>query len=564
MASHSAAESPLLDLFRDAERRRIEMIERVAPSVVCLYDDNQRGGGSGVLIDPTGYGLTNYHVVANMLSTRHGWGGLNDGKLYDLEVLGIDPTGDVAMFRLIGRETFPYSDAGDSDSVRVGDTAVAMGNPFVLSEDYSPSVSLGIVTGVHRYQWGVGANLVYSDCIQTDAAINPGSSGGPLFDQEGRIIGINGRISVNRRGRYNVGFGYAISINQIRRFLPSLRAGLLVKHGTLQATVEESKDRSVRFKEIREDGAAGRVGLLVGDRLLKLDNREIVSPNELVSLLSAYPADWPVELEIERDGHRLRTGTRLDPVQPVLTTEFEPSSAVNRYAAIDAVRRFRESIMRGTNKPTPHFKQCRLTRTKIAPNPGEEEYQVKYGVGGMHLLRIKDDGSFSYAIEFSANSAVRLPTKDDAHTGSSSSEFSLSLETRHMLAALYVAQVDLPRTSLTELPPFVHKGGQAWVQEQFGTLAPVNETSSSFQPPRLLEVLELPLSDQGLARFYFDANTSRLVEVRTEHATIRAGFRVRFDDYRDIGGMDWPILMEVKGDGVEYRDSFSDWVVEPR
>ena len=134
------------------------------------------------------------------------------------------------MFRVTGEKQFPAVDLGDSDSLAVGDYTLAMGNPFLLAEDYTPTVSTGIVTGLHRYQ-GEGETLVYTDCIQTDAAINPGNSGGPLFDRQGRVIGINGRISAEMhkyaRGRTNVGLGYAITINQIKRFMPSLRAGLL-------------------------------------------------------------------------------------------------------------------------------------------------------------------------------------------------------------------------------------------------------------------------------------------------------------------------------------------------
>ncbi len=237
-----------------AESARVALIEHVSPSVVCVFDDEQSGGGSGVLIDPRGFGLTNYHVVAGMLDGRKGWGGLSDGSLYRLEVLGIDPTGDVAMFRLAGRDSFPFARLGDSGQVAVGDTVLAMGNPFTLSEDYAPTVTRGLVTGVHRYQWGVKGNLIYSDCFQTDASINPGNSGGPLFNSQGQVIGINGRISVNTRGRFNVGFGYAIASNQIKRFIPALRAGLLAKHGTLQEIAEWDENEDTVFRRLSRDG----------------------------------------------------------------------------------------------------------------------------------------------------------------------------------------------------------------------------------------------------------------------------------------------------------------------
>ncbi len=144
-----------------------------------------------------------------------------DGKVYDAVIVGIDPTGDVGLVKLFGRDDFPYAELGDSDRLRAGDWVFAMGNPFLLATDLQPTVTYGIVSGVHRYQFPAGTLLEYADCIQTDASINPGNSGGPLFDAEGRLVGINGRGSFEKRGRVNVGVGYAISINQIKNFLGS-------------------------------------------------------------------------------------------------------------------------------------------------------------------------------------------------------------------------------------------------------------------------------------------------------------------------------------------------------
>ena len=211
-----------------SEQQRIDTIARISPSVVCILTPDQAAGGSGVIITPDGYGLTNFHVVAPLLRTRRGLGGLADGKTYPLEVLGIDPTGDMAMFRLTGRDRFEPATLGDSDRVRTGDDIIALGNPFMLAEDFQPTATFGIVSGLHRYQYGADARtLLYTDCIQIDASINPGNSGGPLFNLQGRLIGINGRASFKNQDvlkrRINVGVAYAISINQIRRFIPALR-----------------------------------------------------------------------------------------------------------------------------------------------------------------------------------------------------------------------------------------------------------------------------------------------------------------------------------------------------
>ncbi len=330
-----------------SEAQRLSVIDRVSPAVVCIFDPLQRGGGSGVIIDELGYGLTNFHVVADMLAERRGLAGLSSGYLYDLEVLGIDPGGDVAMFRLLGQhdasasagdasptardasgsareasaERYPFAPLGDSDATRLGDPVLAMGNPFVLAEDYTPTVTSGRVTGVHRYQYGEGNQLLYSDCIQTDAAINPGNSGGPLFNLRGEVIGINGRISINTRGRFNVGVGYAISSNQIERFIPGLRAGLLVRHGTLQATVID-RAGAVVFDRLLEDAPAWDVGIRPGDRLLSFDGRRIESANHFASLLGTYPEGWRVKVEYERGGLRKEAETRLEPLPVKLELPF--------------------------------------------------------------------------------------------------------------------------------------------------------------------------------------------------------------------------------------------------
>lgn len=324
---------------QEAEARRVALVERLAPAVVCIFDPLQRGGGSGVLIDADGHGLTNFHVVAEMLETRRGLGGLSDGRLYALHVLGVDPGGDVAMFRLgevegesdagaasrgeaYTRGRFPCVSLGDSDAVRVGDEVIAMGNPFVLSEDFTPTVTFGHISGVHRYQYGEGDHLLYSDCIQTDAAINPGNSGGPLFNLSGAIIGINGRISINSRGRLNVGVGYAISATQIRRFLPGLREGRLVRHGSLQATVRDEPGRGVIFDRMLENAPAYNAGLRPGDRLLSIDGHRITSANHYASLLGTYPEHWPLAIEYERSGQTSRVVCRLEPLPIELPVSF--------------------------------------------------------------------------------------------------------------------------------------------------------------------------------------------------------------------------------------------------
>ncbi|HCK41379.1 MAG TPA: serine protease, partial [Planctomycetaceae bacterium] len=166
------AELQVHDVVLQAEQTRIKVIQRASAATVAVFDANGEGGGSGVLISSDGYALSNFHVTAGSGVAMKC--GLPDGKVYDAVIVGIDPVGDVALIQLLGRDDFPVAEIGDSDRVQVGDWAFVIGNPFLLADDFTPSVSYGIISGVQRYQYPAGTLLEYSDCLQTDAAINPG------------------------------------------------------------------------------------------------------------------------------------------------------------------------------------------------------------------------------------------------------------------------------------------------------------------------------------------------------------------------------------------------------
>lgn len=298
-------------LVAAAERERIEVVERFTPATVAIFDRAGAGGGSGVLISSDGYALTNFHVTAPCGPAMKC--GLPDGKLYDAVIVGFDPPGDVALIKLLGRGDFPIAELGNSDRVQIGDWVYVAGNPFLLAEDFQPSVSYGIVSGTHRYQYPAGTLLEYADCIQTDAAINPGNSGGPLFDAQGRLIGINGRGSFEKRGRVNVGVGYAISINQIKRFLSHLKSGRIVDHASLGATVTTASDGRPIVDEVMLDSDAYRRGLRYGDELLSFGGREISSANAFKKVLGTYPAGWVVPVEFMSKATLLKANVRLLP-----------------------------------------------------------------------------------------------------------------------------------------------------------------------------------------------------------------------------------------------------------
>ncbi len=309
---------------RAAQKQRVETIAKVYGAVVAIYGNDRAGGGSGVLYDPAGYALTNHHVVAG--AGTEGWGGLADGKLYRWKLIGTDPGGDVAIIQLTGKDVFPYAPLADSETVRVGDWAMAMGNPFVLAEDQRPTVTLGIVSGVHRFQEGSGLNqLVYGNCIQVDSSINPGNSGGPLFSLRGQVIGINGRGSFEERGRVNVGLGYAISANQCRMFIPELLATKIAQHGTLDA-IFGTREGKVICHTVNLDSAIAKAGLQLGDKLIRFEGRPVMDANQFTNDLSMYPANWPVEVTWERDGQHTTAHVRLSalPYEPIVKQNGEP------------------------------------------------------------------------------------------------------------------------------------------------------------------------------------------------------------------------------------------------
>src|SRR5438445_1585155 len=141
-----------------AEARRIAVIEKIKPSVVAIFAHGGQGGGSGVVISKDGYALTNFHVVQGSGPVMQC--GLPDGVLYDSVLVGLDPVGDVALIKLLPKkpgQPFPAAPLGDSDRVKAGDWSLAMGNPSLLATDFTPTVTYGLISGVHRYQYPEGS-----------------------------------------------------------------------------------------------------------------------------------------------------------------------------------------------------------------------------------------------------------------------------------------------------------------------------------------------------------------------------------------------------------------------
>src|SRR5687767_5866312 len=133
----------------EAEAARVAVVEKASAATLAIFAGAQ-GGGSGVVISPDGFALSNFHVTSGAGNSMKC--GMADGRLYDAVIVGIDPVGDVALIKLLGREDFPVAEMADSDTVRAGDPCFAVGNPFLLATDFKPTVTWGMISGVHRYQ----------------------------------------------------------------------------------------------------------------------------------------------------------------------------------------------------------------------------------------------------------------------------------------------------------------------------------------------------------------------------------------------------------------------------
>ncbi|MCC5880488.1 MAG: DegQ family serine endoprotease [Idiomarina sp.] len=269
-----------------------------------------RGLGSGVIIDAdAGYVVTNNHVIDDATDIAVT---LKDGRQFSATVLGRDEQTDIALLKIDDPTNLTAIHIGDSDSMRVGDFVVAIGNPFGLGQ----TVTSGIVSALGR--GGFGADRL-ENFIQTDAAINSGNSGGALVDLRGNLIGINTAI-LGRGG--NIGIGFAIPssmmINLVEQILEhgEVRRGVLgVRGGNLTQeladALEISRTRGAWVSEVLPDGAAAKAGIQAGDVIISLEGRELQSFAELAATVGTMGAGRSVVLGILRDGEELELKVEL-------------------------------------------------------------------------------------------------------------------------------------------------------------------------------------------------------------------------------------------------------------
>jgi serine protease Do len=286
----------------------------------------QEAAGSGFIIDEEGYVLTNAHVVARAKEIRVT---LADERSFEAELVGLDPDSDVALVRLSDAADLPTVRLGDSDGVRVGEWALAIGSPFGLQQ----TVTAGIISATGRTNMGL-AN--YEDFIQTDASINPGNSGGPLVNLDGEVIGINSAIRAGGGWgeAYNIGIGFAIPINMARRIAADLRERGSVVRGWLGISIQDvtkevaeamdlKETRGALVAEVLPDSPAEEAGFEVGDVVLELDGAEVQDANELKNRVALLSPDERVEFLINREGGEKRIKVTIGERPTDLTAYYE-------------------------------------------------------------------------------------------------------------------------------------------------------------------------------------------------------------------------------------------------
>ncbi len=274
--------------------------------------------GSGFVLTPDGIVLTNAHVVdgAKTVTVK-----LSDHREFQAKVLGADSSSDIAVLKIEGRD-LPTVRLGDSDKLGVGDYVLAIGEPFGLEE----TATAGIVSAKGRSLPGDG----YVPFIQTDAAVNPGNSGGPLFDAAGAVVGINAQIFSNSGGYQGVSFAIPINLAiQIKDQIVKTGKVVHARLGVEVQTLDQALANAFRLKvpngaliaQVEPDSAAAQAGLKVGDVILKLDGSPIIDAGQLSARVGAHAPGDKAELEIWRDGKTLTVPVTVGTTTPPGATQ---------------------------------------------------------------------------------------------------------------------------------------------------------------------------------------------------------------------------------------------------
>ena len=281
------------EIYRRAGGAVVEV--RAASSGGSGFPSDQGGQatGSGFVIDDEGHVVTNQHVVdgADQVEVVNA-----EGEEFDAEVVGADPSTDIALLDVEDGADLPVLPLGSTESLSVGDPVVAIGSPFGLQG----TVTSGIVSGLDR-EIQAPDGFAIDGAIQTDAALNSGNSGGPLLDAQGRVVGVNSQIESRTGG--NIGIGYAVPIDTAKTVVEQLIEDGTAAHGYLGVQLSEPAGQDgVPVAEVVDGGPADDAGLRAGDRILRAGGEEVDSVADVRSAVSERSPGDELELEVQRDG----------------------------------------------------------------------------------------------------------------------------------------------------------------------------------------------------------------------------------------------------------------------
>ncbi|MGV1099597.1 DegQ family serine endoprotease [Thiovibrio sp. JS02] len=284
--------------------------------------------GSGVIIGKDGYIITNNHVVdnADSINVR-----LTSYEEYDAKIIGRDPKTDIALIKIEPKSELPATEMGDSDTLRVGDWVMAIGNPF----GFEQTVTAGIVSGKGR-SLGSGP---YENFIQTDASINPGNSGGPLYDMNGKMVGIN--TAIYSRSGGNIGIGFAIPVNMAKNVVTQLKAhgsvvrgwlGVMIQPVTPELAAQFHLDRPIGalVGEVSPGSPAEKAGIKPGDVILDFNGKEITQMSMLPNLVAQTAVGNKVDVTLIRKGQKKKVGVVIAKLEEEQLAMEQPNNGLAR------------------------------------------------------------------------------------------------------------------------------------------------------------------------------------------------------------------------------------------
>ncbi len=284
------------------------------------YRQQVKGLGSGFVISPDGYIVTNDHVAGNATQITVT---MTNGQRMEADLVGTDPVSDIALLKVKGTN-LPFLPLGDSEDIIIGEWAIAFGNPFGLFEiNDKPTITVGVISSTEM-NLGRVENRLYRDMIETDAAINGGNSGGPLVNSLGEVIGMNTLIYTGGRSETFVGYGFAIPINKVKQIVAELRRnGKIVRdswHGFQFQSVDMrvaryfglARAQGVIVSEVQRGGPAESAGVKVGDIILEANSQKIGTEDDLYVLLSDSKPGDSLNLKIFREKKTISLSMKLE------------------------------------------------------------------------------------------------------------------------------------------------------------------------------------------------------------------------------------------------------------